>query len=266
MFLAQSLASGFAHYTGSMRGSLALSAAGAALLVGGYFYAGMWPESQIFGRTLIAGDDPDEIALTYDDGPNDGHTERLLDILARHNAQATFFLIGRFARQRPDLVRRIQAAGHTIGNHTWTHPRLIFQPPARVREELFTTNSALEDILGERVRYFRPPYGARRPAVLRIARELGLVPVQWNVMAFDWKPIPSEGLLERMERGIDRNQRHNRGSNLLLHDGGHTGIGVDRSRTIAATAALLERWHGRAHFITVAQWSEHLEPHVRQSV
>jgi peptidoglycan/xylan/chitin deacetylase (PgdA/CDA1 family) len=249
-----------------MRGPLALSAAGAALLVGGYFYAGMWPESQIFGRTLIAGDDSAEIALTYDDGPNDAYTERLLDILVRHNARATFFLIGRFARQRPDLVRRIHAAGHTIGNHTWNHPRLIFKPPARIREELSSTNATLEDILGEPVHYFRPPYGARRPAVLCIARELGLVPVQWNVMAFDWKPIPAEGLLQRMERGIARNQRHGRGSNLLLHDGGHTVIGVDRSRTIDATAALLERWHGRARFVTVAQWSEHLDSRVRQSV
>src|SRR6185312_6036813 len=97
-----------------MRGPLALSAAGAALLVGGYFYAGMWPQSQIFGRTLIAGDDPDEIALTFDDGPNDQYTERLLDLLARHNAHATFFVIGRFARERPALVRRIREAGHLI--------------------------------------------------------------------------------------------------------------------------------------------------------
>lgn len=266
MFLAEPLSSGCAHYTCFMRGSLPLFAAGAALLVGGYFYAGMWPESQIFGRTLIAGGGPGEIALTYDDGPNDACTERLLDILARHNAQATFFLIGRFALQRTELVRRIHAAGHTIGNHTWTHPRLIFQTPARIREELYSTNAALEDILGERVRYFRPPYGARRPAVLRIARELGLIPVQWNVMAFDWKPIPAEGLLERMERGIARNQRRGRGSNLLLHDGGHTAIGVDRSRTIDATATLLERWHGRARFITVAQWSEVPDTGARVSV
>jgi peptidoglycan/xylan/chitin deacetylase (PgdA/CDA1 family) len=253
MFLAEPLSSGFARYTGFMRGSLTLSAAGAALLVGGYFYAGMWPESQIFGRTLIAGDDPDEIALTYDDGPNDSYTERLLDLLARHNAQATFFLIGRFARERAALVRRIRNAGHVVGNHTWTHPRLIFQPPARVREEMSATNAALEDILGERVRYFRPPYGARRPAVLRIARELDLIAVLWNVTAFDWKPIPAEGLLQNMERGIARNRRHSRGSNLLLHDGGHTGAGVDRSRTIAATAALLESWRGAARFVTVAQ-------------
>lgn len=232
---------------------LTLSAAGAALLVGGYFYAGLWPKSQIFGRTLIAGDDPDEIALTFDDGPNDVYTERLLDLLARHNAHATFFMIGRFARARPALVRRIREAGHLIGNHTWTHPRLMFQPPGRVREELATTNSVLEDILGERVEYFRPPHGARRPAVLRIARELGLIPVLWNVTVFDWKPIPAEGLLQKMRCGIARNQRRGRGSNLLLHDGGHTGIGVDRSRTLAATAALLESSRGKMRFVTVAE-------------
>lgn len=246
--------------------SLAIPATGAALLAGGYFYAGMWPQSQIFGRTLIAGDDPDEIALTFDDGPNDACTERLLEILSRHNAQATFFLIGRFARQRPELIRRIHAAGHVIGNHTWTHPWLMFSSPARIREELSATSAALEGILGKPVRYFRPPHGARNPGVLRIARELGLIPVLWNVTVFDWKPIPPEGLLRRMENGIARNRRRGRGSNLLLHDGGDTGIGVDRVRTLAATAALLESWRGRARFITVAQWSGQPEPRARQSV
>lgn len=233
--------------------SRATIAASAAFLVGGYFYAGMWPQSQVFGRTLIAGGDPDEIALTFDDGPNDGYTERLLDILARHEAHATFFLIGRFARQRPELVRRIHAAGHVIGNHTWTHPWLMFSSPARIREELSTTNAALEDILGEPVRYFRPPHGARNPGVLRIARDLGLVPVLWNITIFDWKPTPPEGLLHRMEHGIARNRRRGRGSNLLLHDGGDTAIGVDRSRTLAATASLLESWQGRARFVTIAE-------------
>ena len=240
--------------------SLTFSGAAAALLVGGYFYAGLWPQSQIFGRTLIAGSDPGEIALTFDDGPNDSYTERLLEILARYNAQATFFLIGRFARERSSLVRRIRAAGHVVGNHTWTHPRLMFSSPARSREELSSTNAALEDILGERTEFFRPPYGARHPGVLRIAREMGLVPVLWNVMAFDWKPIPPDGLLRRMQNGIAQNQSRGRSSNLLLHDGGDTGIGVDRSRTIAATASLLEAWQGKAQFVTVAPWtasSEH---------
>jgi peptidoglycan/xylan/chitin deacetylase (PgdA/CDA1 family) len=235
-------------------GSLAASGAGAALAVGGYFYAGLWPQSQVFGRTLIAGNDPNEIALTFDDGPNDAYTERILDLLAGHGARATFFVIGRYARERAALVRRIREAGHVVGNHTWTHPRLMFRSPAFAREELAATSAALEDMLGEKIKYFRPPYGARRPAVLQTARAMGLVPVLWNVTGYDWKPIPAEGVLRNLENGIRRNRRRGTGSNLLLHDGGPAGIGEDRSRTLAVTARLLEAWQGNVNFVSVDRW------------
>ena len=81
-------------------------------------YATMAPGSQLYGRTLVHGSDPAQIALTYDDGPNDPHTLHLLDVLDRHQAKATFFLIGKFVRQRPEIARAIQAAGHAIGNST----------------------------------------------------------------------------------------------------------------------------------------------------
>src|SRR5277367_6556845 len=110
-----------------MLAALSTAAAAAGLATGGYAYAAMWPTSQIFGKTILAGSDPNEYALTYDDGPNDACTERLLEILARHNVRATFFLIGRFVRQRPDLVRAVHAAGHLIGNHTMTHPWLVLE-------------------------------------------------------------------------------------------------------------------------------------------
>src|SRR5215472_7493710 len=93
--------------------------AGAASYAG---YASMAPQSQFYGRTLTHGSDPNQIALTYDDGPNDPHTLRLLDVLARHEAKATFFLIGKYVRQRPDIARAILAAGHEIGNHTYRQP------------------------------------------------------------------------------------------------------------------------------------------------
>ena len=124
-----------------------------------------WPTSQIFGRTLIAGDDPNQIALTFDDGPNDAATPELLEVLARHAVRATFFAMGNFARQRPELVRQVAAAGHLLGNHTMSHPQPGMQPAARVRQELADCNALLEDIAGAAVRFFRPPFGERRPAV-----------------------------------------------------------------------------------------------------
>src|SRR6201996_9064145 len=111
-------------------------------------YATMAPGSQLYGRTLTHGNDPTQMALTYDDGPNDPHTLRLLDVLAKHNAKATFFLIGKYVRLRPDIARAIQAAGHEIGNHTDSHPNLIFCSAAKLRRQLDDCRKAMEDALG----------------------------------------------------------------------------------------------------------------------
>ncbi|HEX7285401.1 MAG TPA: polysaccharide deacetylase family protein, partial [Candidatus Angelobacter sp.] len=131
-----------------------LGSAAAAAYAG---YATMAPESQLYGRTLTHGSDPAQLALTFDDGPNDPHTLRLLDVLAQHQARATFFLIGRYVRQRPDIARAIQSGGHEIGNHTDTHPNLIFVSEARLRQELENCRKALEDALGRPAPLFRPP-------------------------------------------------------------------------------------------------------------
>jgi peptidoglycan-N-acetylglucosamine deacetylase len=218
-------------------------------------YAALSSGSQLFGRTLIANRDPNEIALTFDDGPNDPYTFRLLEILAQHQIRATFFMIGRFVRQRPDIVRAVQAAGHLIGNHTMTHTWLVLESPAKVRRELADCNSALEDVLGEKVQFFRPPHGSRRPDVLRTARELGLTPVMWNVIGHDWEPgIRAEDVHSHLERGIDRNRRGGRGSNIVLHDGGQAGIGQDRSATVEAVRYLLsELVPENASFMTAKQ-------------
>ncbi len=214
------------------------------LTVGGYAYAGLVPTSQVFGRTLLAGRDGNEIALTFDDGPNDPYTLQLLDLLAQHQVRAIFFLIGNFVRRRPEIARAILQAGHLIGNHTMSHPSLMWERPSRVREELAGCNAVLEDVTGTAVHYFRPPFGARRPDVLRTAGELGLKPVMWNVTAHDWDATDPRTLVARVERLIGRNQRLERGSNILLHDGGHLQIGTDRSVTLAATKILLDSWAG----------------------
>lgn len=232
---------------GSALGATALLAAG------GCAYAALYPTSQIFGSVLIAGTDSDELALTFDDGPNPAATPRILELLARHGVHATFFLIGDFVRAQPALARRIAAAGHLIANHTMTHPKLAWQSAARIRQELRGTNELLEDTVSAPIRYFRPPHGARRPYVMQAAKELGLTTVMWNVTALDWEPIGTQAITKRIESGIARNMRKRRGSNVLLHDGGHLGLGADRQATVEATAQLLER-PSRYRLVTIDRW------------
>jgi peptidoglycan/xylan/chitin deacetylase (PgdA/CDA1 family) len=215
-----------------------VSAAAAASYAG---YASMAPTPQLYGRTLTHGSDPAQLALTYDDGPNDPHTLHLLDVLARHQAKATFFLIGKYVRQRPDIARAIQAAGHTIGNHTYTHPNLIFVSAARLRQELGDCRKALEDSIGAPAPLFRPPFGGRRPNVLRTARKLGLEPVMWSVTGFDWSAKSSGAIVQKVTRQID-SRRRKQSEIVLLHDGGHLAFGADRGYTVEATRVLLEKY------------------------
>ena len=248
--------------TSPSAGAIAATVAAAAVLAAGaYAYAGMWPTSQLFGRCVVAAKRPTQIALTYDDGPNDPDTFRLLDVLARHEVRATFFMIGRFVRQRPEIARAVAAAGHLIGNHTMTHPLLLVRTPRIVRQQLRDCNAALEDALGTPVRWFRPPHGGRRPDVLRAARELGLTPVLWNAMGYDWKPTTPEAVERNILRGFRKNLRRGFATNALLHDGGQAGMGQDRRHTIAATDRLITTWKNEfaqrgevCEFVTPEAW------------
>ena len=227
------------------------------LTAGGYMYAAHSPTSQLFGRTLTAGSNPQEIALTFDDGPNDPYTPRLLDLLARHQVRATFFLMGSFIRQRPAIARDLLQAGHLLGNHTVNHPSLLWEGSARVREELAGCSAIIEDATGKKVEYFRPPFGARRPEVLRTARELGLTPVMWNVTAHDWDATDSVALATRVQVTVQLNQRRHSASNILLHDGGHLQLGTDRSVTLETVGMLLDTWAGSdLRFVTVDAWKD----------
>ena len=111
------------------------SAAALGLAVGGCAYAAMWPGSRLFGEALIATQRPGELALTFDDGPNQAWTPRLLEVLTSHGVRATFFLLGSHAQAEPGLVRRIAATGHLIGNHSWSHPNLALTAASRVEED-----------------------------------------------------------------------------------------------------------------------------------
>jgi peptidoglycan-N-acetylglucosamine deacetylase len=212
-------------------------------------YQSMSPTGQWCGKTFIgASHGSRQLALTYDDGPNDPHTQHLLEVLARHNVHGTFFLIGSYVKQRPDIAREISNAGHAIGNHTFSHPLLTFKTEAEIRRELTECRTAIEDAIGVHSNLFRPPFGGRRPAVLRIARELGLEPVMWNVTGRDWN-VP---LAAAIERKVTKQIRG--GDVILLHDGGHRQIGTDRSQTVIATDRLIARHKKEGfEFLTIPQ-------------
>src|SRR5579864_1581341 len=109
-------------------------------------YQSMAPTGQWYGRTFTGlARGTRQIALTYDDGPNDPHTLRLLEVLAKHGVKATFFAVGKYVQQRPDIIREVVIAGHVVGNHTFTHPLLTFQSASGIRRELSYCRDALQD-------------------------------------------------------------------------------------------------------------------------
>jgi len=225
---------------------IGVAGAGALVAAG---YQSMAPTGQWYGKTftgLVRGSN--QLALTYDDGPNDPHTLRLLEVLAKYQVKATFFLIGRHVEARPDIVRAIVAAGHSVGNHTFTHPNLIFSSPSETRDQLQRCSAAIEQACGVRVNLFRPPFGARLPKTLRIAHSLQLEPIMWNVTGWDWNAPPADYI----ERKVARRIRG--GDVILLHDGSHKAMGADRSQTVLATRSLLApENHSGFDFLTVDQ-------------
>jgi peptidoglycan-N-acetylglucosamine deacetylase len=227
--------------------ALALTGAVSAAAAVTASYQSMAPAGQWYGRTFTGlAQGSRQLALTYDDGPNNPHTLRLLEVLAKHGVQATFFLIGRYVQQRPEIARELVQAGHVVGNHTFTHPLLTFRSEAEIRQELSHCRSALQDAIGQHSNLFRPPFGGRRPAVLRVARDLGLEPVMWNVTGYDWTAPPAEvieGKIAKQSRG---------GDVILMHDGGHKQMGADRSQTVIATDHLIARRKSEGfEFVTI---------------
>ena len=221
-------------------------AAAAAVAAG---YQSMAPTGQWYGRAFTGlRRGSRQLALTFDDGPNDPHTLRLLEVLSRHNVKATFFFIGRYVKQRPDIARELVRAGHIVGNHTFNHPNLIFASARETTMQLRDCEQALTDAVGEHSRLFRPPFGGRRPGTLKIARALGLEPVMWNVTGWDWKGKPAEYVETRISQQIRG------GDVILLHDGSHAAFGADRSQTVIAADRLIATYCAQGYeFVTIPE-------------
>ena len=216
---------------------------------GAYAYGARHPQAQLFGPAFCGRPGSSkQLALTYDDGPNDPHTGRLLDVLDKHGAKGTFFMIGRYVQAHPEIAREVVQRGHVVGNHTWDHPNLMFVAKGTLERELKQTEDALAQAVGAHSNLFRPPFGARRPVTLKTARALGLEPIMWSVTCYDWSAKNPEKILKHAARQIRG------GDVILLHDGGHLAFGADRSHTVAATDELLRRYKGEGfEFVTIPQ-------------
>lgn len=193
---------------------LILILAGVADVLGiALWYACSWQTSQVLGPALVKGPATgNRIALTFDDGPLQPYTEQILDILQKYGVQATFFVCGRNVEQHPDILRRIHSEGHTIGNHTWSHPYLYFLSREKTAEEIDRTQEIIRKITGQVPRLFRPPYGGRWFGLYSLLREREMQLIQWSVTTFDWK-FDRDGVLACVHAGLRP------GAVILLHDG-----------------------------------------------
>jgi peptidoglycan/xylan/chitin deacetylase (PgdA/CDA1 family) len=177
--------------------------------------------------------DRNVVALTFDDGPDPVRTPALLDVLAEANAPATFFLLGDAVEMHPDVVTRMAAEGHELGNHTYCHRYLPLARSRSVERELARTDRAIADATGQVPKVARPPWGGRSPWTVRAFARLAKRLVLWDVNSYDWKGKPAAQVVERVL------ERTRPGSIILMHearDGGEETIEAVR-RLIPALRA-----------------------------
>jgi peptidoglycan-N-acetylglucosamine deacetylase len=181
------------------------------------------------------------IAMTFDDGPSPETTPRLLDILKQRNIKATFFMIGQNAERNPEIVKRILADGHEIGNHSWTHPQLAKLPDDRVTEEITKTQNAITNASGYTPKLLRPPYGSITGRQKEwIENQFGLSVILWSVDPFDWKRPGASVIQQRILAGARP------GAIILSHD--------IHKQTVDAMPATLDALAAKGFkFVTVSQ-------------
>jgi peptidoglycan/xylan/chitin deacetylase (PgdA/CDA1 family) len=231
--------------------------AAVAAAAGALAYGAVNSRAQLFGSTIFRTNSPRKLAITFDDGPNPAITPRLLDLLDRYKAGATFFLVGRYIRECPELVSEIAARGHVVGNHTESHPNLFWKRQAEIRVELRLTHSAIKNALGAPPKWFRPPFGFRNPWLAAEACELKMQVAMWTLMPGDWRATSAEWLIDRMQPIADRAQEAAKratghGEILCLHDGNYREQNADRKHTLAALEHWLPRWRDLGlEFVTI---------------
>jgi peptidoglycan-N-acetylglucosamine deacetylase len=169
------------------------------------------------------------VVLTFDDGPDAAYTPKILDILAKYEAKATFFEIGKNVKKHPELSKRIHDAGHSVQNHTWTHADLRHLSATAFRQQVTSTDQAIQSAIGSTPGCLRPPYGGMDPTVRQRAKALGKDLVVWTVDSRDWTKPGTTAIVQRVLKNVHS------GSVILMHDGGG-----NRTQTVAALPTILK--------------------------
>lgn len=154
-----------------------------------------------------------EIALTFDDGPHPEFTPKVLELLKKHGAKATFFCIGKAIDQHPKLFKQILAEGHTVGNHTYSHSKAFgFFGAEKVIEELNKTIDVVHNLTGKHLKLYRPAFGVTNPMIEKAVKRLNVQSIGWNVRSLDTTSRSEDVILERITTKISK------GDIVLLHD------------------------------------------------
>jgi peptidoglycan/xylan/chitin deacetylase (PgdA/CDA1 family) len=187
-----------------------------------------------FGKNIVRlNTDQRIVALTFDDGPSPPYTDQLLEVLAKHEVKATFFMIGNRIEKHPETMRRVIAEGHQIGNHSYSHPLLGFLPPSYVQREIERTDKLLRQVgvTGEIV--FRAPVLTRFLPVAWVLAKGGRAHISCNVWGWDWTTQNPDRITETVLKKVKP------GSIVVLHDGKAENKDANRSGTIEATDRII---------------------------
>ena len=197
---------------------------------------------QLFGDYVVRVDTNEKVvAMTFDDGPHPTHTPVVLAVLDRHHVKATFFLMGRNVERHATVAREVVSRGHEVGNHSYSHPRLLFMSPGRVREEIERTDELIRGLGVSAPIHFRPPHGARFIVLPYVLKRMGKLGVGTDVNPDEWRRRPAAVMTESIMRQVKP------GSIIGLHD----VLGVE---TIKTLENVLERLVAQGYrFETVSQ-------------
>ncbi len=196
-----------------------------------------------------------KIALTFDDGPNVTYTDMILDVLEFYGVPATFFMIGQFVREQPEIAKRVAAAGHWIGNHTFSHPKLTECAVEEVVYQIGQCESILTDTVGQHSKMFRPPFMLTSPWVEKMASVFRLQTIKYTAAAGDGTQRGCKFHFGKIMEELDGQT-----GIILMHDGCHENISECRIDTVETTETLIKYFKSRSYeFVSPealeCQWS-----------